>query len=85
MNNYELIKFKDSGFELDVNVSPEEETVWLPKDDIGLLFGRDRSVITKHINNIYKEGELIREATCAKNAQVQIEGERAVTRTVELL
>lgn len=70
MNNYELIKFKDNEFELDVNVSPEEETVWLSKEDIGLLFGRDRSVITKHINNIYKEGELIKESTCAKNAHM---------------
>ena len=60
MNNYELIKFRDNEFELDVNVSPEEDTVWLTKDQIALLFDRDRTVISRHINNIYKEGELDR-------------------------
>ena len=58
MNNYELIKFRDNEFELDVNVSPEEDTVWLTKDQIAVLFERDRTVISRHINNIYKEKEL---------------------------
>ena len=81
MNYYKLIKFKDNEFELDVNVSPEEDTVWLTKDEIALLFERDRTVISKHINNIYKEGELDEQSTCAKNAQVQLEGERKIVRT----
>lgn len=81
MNNYELIKFKDKDFELDVSVSPEEDTVWLTKDEIALLFERDRTVISKHINNIYKEGELDEQSTCAKNAQVQLEGNRKIVRT----
>ena len=55
---YELIKFTDRDIELDVNVSPKEETVWLTKDAIAQLFERDRSVISRHINNIYNEGEL---------------------------
>ena len=54
MNNYELIKFRDNEFELDVNVSPEEDTVWLTKDQIALLFDRDRTVISRHINKIIK-------------------------------
>ena len=70
MNHYKLIKFKDNEFELDVNVSPEEDTVWLTKDEIALLFERDRTVISKHINNIYKEGELDEKSTRAKNAHV---------------
>lgn len=70
MNNYELIKFRDNEFELDVNVSPEEDTVWLTKDQIALLFDRDRTVISRHINNIYKECELEEKGTCAKNAHV---------------
>ena len=53
MNNYELIKFKDKDFELDVSVSPEEDTVWLTKEQISLLFDLDRTVISRHINNIY--------------------------------
>ena len=81
MQNYELIKFKDDGFELDVTVSPSEDTVWLTKEDIALLFDRDRTVISKHINNIYKEEELEEKSTCAKNAQVQLEGKRKNVRT----
>lgn len=55
MNEFQIIKFTDSNFELDVNVSPDEETVWLTLDEMGLLFDRDRSVIGKHIRNILKE------------------------------
>ena len=83
MNHYELIKFRDNEFELDVNVSPEEDTVWLTKDQIALLFDRDRTVISRHINKIYKEKELELESTCAKNAQVQIEGGRKIQRTFD--
>ena len=60
MEKYEVIKFKDNEFEMDVNVSPNEETVWLTKEQIGILYGRDRSVISRHINNIYLEEELDR-------------------------
>ena len=54
----------------DVNVSPNEDAVWLSKDDMSILFQRDRSVISRHIANIYKEGELEEKSTCAKNAHV---------------
>jgi len=47
------------------------------------LFGRDKSVISRHINNIFKEGELMKAATVAKIATVQKEGARRVTRQVE--
>jgi len=47
------------------------------------LFGVDRSVVTKHLLNIYSEAELAKEATCAKIAQVQAEGSRSVTRLIE--
>ena len=80
---YELVRFEQDDLILDVNVAPDEDTVWLSKEDISILFGRDRSVITKHINNIYKEGELDRESTCAKNAHVRLEGARTITRTME--
>ena len=55
---YELVKFKDDDFELDVNVSPSEETVWLTIEQMAKLFNRDRSVISKHITNIFGENEL---------------------------
>ena len=83
MKNYEIVKFNNGEFELDVNVSPNDDTVWLSKEQMALLFGRDRTVISKHINNIYKEGELEKKSTCAKNAQVQIEGGREVIREKE--
>ena len=56
--NYEIIKFENGGVELEVSVSPEEETVWLTQEQIALLFGKSRSTITEHINNIFNEGEL---------------------------
>ena len=52
---YEIIKFEDGDFILNVNISPNEETVWLSLDDMGMLFERDRSVIGKHVKNILKE------------------------------
>ena len=58
MDSYELIRFKDNGFELDVEVSPDEDTVWLSKEQMALLFDRDRSVISKHIKKIFQESEL---------------------------
>ena len=68
--NYEVIKFENDNVELEVNISPEEETVWLTKDQMATLFDRDRTVISRHINNIYKENELDRKSTCAKNAHI---------------
>jgi hypothetical protein len=47
------------------------------------LFDRDKSVISRHLSNVFKEGELNWEATVAKNATVQIEGNREVNRDVE--
>lgn len=74
MTNYEIIKFKNNEIELDVNVSPKEDTVWLTENQIALLFNRDRSVILKHINNIYKEGELNEKRVCAKFAHTGSDG-----------
>ena len=65
---YEVIKFENDNVELEVNVSPEEDTVWLSKKQMSLLFDRNRSVISRHIKNIYEEGELSKESSCAKNA-----------------
>ncbi|MBO4345488.1 MAG: virulence RhuM family protein [Victivallales bacterium] len=59
-----------------------DETVWLNQSKLGELFGVDRTVINRHINNIYKTGELEESATCAIIAQVQIEGKRTITRRI---
>ena len=56
--NYDLIKFKDGDIELDVNVSPNEETVWLTQKQMALLFDVSIDNISLHIKNILIEEEL---------------------------
>ena len=65
-----------------IDVRLENETVWLTQAQMAELFETDRTSIVRHINNIYRVDELEREATCAKIAQVQTEGNRQVTRTI---
>lgn len=60
-----------------------DDTLWLTQKSMSQLFNIDRSVITKHLSNVYQEGELSKEATCAIFAQVQNEGQRTVTRNIE--
>ena len=71
----------DGGVRVDVRL--DRDTVWLTQDQLSGLFGRERSVITKHVRNVFRDGELDPGATCAKFAQVQIEGGRTVNREVE--
>jgi len=59
------------------------ETLWLSLNQIADLFGRDKSVISKHLKSIFEDGELSREATVAKYATVQTEGARQVEREIE--
>ena len=80
MNN-EVILYKDGELELPVEVAPDKETVWLKVEEMAKLFDRDRSVIQRHIKNIFKENELEESSTCAKFAQVQNEGDRSIERT----
>jgi hypothetical protein len=61
----------------------EGETFWLSLNQIAQLFERDKSVISRHLRNIFKEGELEQEATVAKNATVQKESGRKVKREIE--
>lgn len=57
-----------------VEVRIENETVWLTLNQMSELFERDKSVISRHIRNIYLENELDETQTVAKNATVQLEG-----------
>ena len=61
----------------------DRDTVWLSIDQMADLFQRNKSTISRHIGNVYKEGELDRTATVAKFATVQMEGERQVERQIE--
>ncbi|MDE5546315.1 MAG: virulence RhuM family protein, partial [Anaeroplasmataceae bacterium] len=56
-NNYDLIKFEDGEFSLDVNVSPQEDTVWLTQEQISILYQKAKSTINEHIKKIL-ESEL---------------------------
>ena len=76
MNKFELVRFTDEGFELDVQADLENSTVWLTQDQMALLFDRDKSVIARHITNIYKDGELDEQSTIAKNATILIVNNR---------
>ena len=61
----EIVIYQPENMPIRIDVRIEDETVWLNKNQIALLFGRDRSVISRHINNVFKEGELIKEEVCA--------------------
>lgn len=81
MEKGEIILYQpEKSIELEVRF--EAETVWLTQAQIALLFGVDRTVIVRHIGNVYKTHELDAISTCAKIAQVQMEGKRTVMREV---
>ena len=67
-NSIEIYRSQDGSVQL--NVKLENETVWLTQSQMAELFGRDRTVITRHIKNCYKEGELDKNITCAKFAHM---------------
>ena len=69
MNN-DIVIFKNGELELEVSVSEDRENVWLSQDQMASLFDVDRTRITRHINNIYKDGELDVKSTCAENAHM---------------
>ena len=82
-NKYELIKFEDGDFSLDVTVSPNEETVWLTQEQIAILFEVNKPAVNKHIKNILLSGELD-DSTISKMEIVQLEGKRKIVRTINI-
>ena len=82
MNN-EIIKFVNGDLQLDITVSPNEETVWLTQKQMAELFDVKSQAITRHLKNIYNDEELFKEATCSKIEQVQMEGSRKITRKMD--
>jgi hypothetical protein len=79
----EMLLYKTANGNVKVEIFIKDETLWLTQQKIADLFGVDRSVVTKHLINIYTEAELNKDATCAKIAQVQQEGSRSVNRDIE--
>lgn len=82
MDKYQVVKFVDDDFTLDVRADSKNETVWLSLNDLCFLFDKDKSVISRHISNIFREKELDEKQTVAKNATVQIEGTKKVERFI---
>ena len=83
MNNKEIILYQTEDGEINIDVNIENETIWLNLNQISELFGRDKSVISRHIKNIYKDEELNRSSTVAFFATVQNEGRREIKRDIE--
>jgi len=79
MNDIVIFEAKDQ----QVEVRLEGETLWLNLQQLADLFGRDRSVISRHLRNIYESSELTKDRTVAKNATVQQEGDREVVRQID--
>ena len=75
---YDLIKFEDGDFSLDVKVSPEEDTVWLTQKEMSLLFEVDKSRISRHIKNIFEQKELDN-SVVAENATTGSDGKKYIT------
>ena len=71
----EIVMYQpDETIRLEVRMG--EETVWLTQQQMAELFDKDRTVISRHIRNIYKEGELERDITCAKYAHMGSDGDQ---------
>ena len=83
MDKKELILFETADHAVKLNVNTDGDTVWLSLDQLTDLFGRNKSTISRHIRNVFEEGELERTATVAKFATVQTEGDREVTRDID--
>jgi prophage maintenance system killer protein len=80
-NQIEIYTSPDGSTQVEVQF--EGDTFWLNLNQMSSLFEKDKSVISRHLSNIYKEGELVRNSTVAKNATVQIEADREVKREIE--
>ena len=71
MEENKIIIYQTEDGQTQIDVRLENETVWLTQAQMAELFDKDRTVIGRHIRNIYKEEELEQDITCAKIAQVQ--------------
>ena len=83
MNEIQFLLYNTPDENIKVNVIVKDETLWLTQKAMAELFDVNTQAITKHLKNIFEEGELQKEATCSKMEQVQQEGERLVKRNVE--
>lgn len=83
VNNDQMLIYQSEDGSIKIDVRFEQDTVWLTLEQMSTLFGRDKSTISRHIKNVFEEGELATVATVAKFATVQVEGERTVQRNID--
>ena len=83
MNKSSIIMYTTEDGLTKIETTFDEDTVWLSLDQMAELFQRDKSTISRHIKNIFQEGELVQSSTVAKFATVQTEGTRTVERNIE--
>ncbi|MDC2613715.1 MULTISPECIES: RhuM family protein [Bacteroides] len=81
-NRGKIVIYQTKDGKTSIDVKLENETVWLNQAQMAELFQTDRTSIVKHVNNIYKSEELEKDSTCAKIAQVQMEGNRTIKRHI---
>ena len=79
----DLVIFKTDNDKIQVDVKLNQDTVWLNLNQLSALFERDKSVISRHLKNVFNEGELEYDSTVAKFATVQQEGGHEVQREIE--
>ncbi len=80
-NQVEIYTSPDGNTEIEVHFVGD--TFWLNLNEISTLFEKDKSVVSRHLKNIYREGELDRISTVAKNATVQLEAKREIVRDID--
>ena len=74
MDENKIVIYQTEDGQTQIDVRLENETVWLTQVQMAELFQKERTVITRHINNVFKEGELEREVVCAKFAHTTQHG-----------
>ena len=82
-NDIVIYKSEDGLVTMEALIDPTGETIWASQRAMAELFGVNSQAITRHLQHIYEEGELVKEATCSKMEQVRQEGKRTVTRQIE--
>ena len=80
--NSEIVIYQNDDGSIKIDVTLEDNTVWLSQQQMAELFQTSRTNVVEHIKNIYKEGELDENSTCRNFRQVRMEGQREVTRSI---
>lgn len=80
----EVLIYETESGQARVDVRLEAETVWLTQEQMAALFGRERSVVTKHLRNVFKEGELEENSVCANFAHTASDGKTYQTKFYNL-